>query len=438
MTAIADETSGIEAIGTDRLVADQARRDALRFLALREVAHSKSERVPGQLLQEIDQAVAAPASISARLFRLPHMRQWCLTLQEFLAHNLDSSGVLERMTIHSLELRRLRLAAALADGNPENGTYELLVQPSSFIHLPGTGLALRFTSDRTEQVVGVRVHDCRIAHSDILRTQIGRAELWTSDLLVRRPGSRAYTFPREDDEQVSKWGERVDALERDVAAWWPDLGAEMPFLLQGIVSVDSPQAETHLSGTFGEVPGTLYLSWTEDRHILHEALVHEMFHTRLNYILDGRDVNVEGSWGYWAPWRYEVRPALAFVHGLYAHYGMALYNHRIACHLEGTPWRHKLATHLVRLAIARAQWDALSQPWGAEHLLTRLVSTLWSDVSDITLARSVELRDQLLTAIAGELGEIARAEREQTSQKLALVAPPVRESLDMLRSSLFE
>jgi len=75
-----------------------------------------------------------------------------------------------------------------------------------------------------------------------------------------------------------------DCLDR-IARYLPELRAEMAFGLQQVVPVGY-DAEKHLSASYREALGTIYLTLHPDPMTMTEAVIHEFQHNKLNAALD--------------------------------------------------------------------------------------------------------------------------------------------------------
>jgi HEXXH motif-containing protein len=80
---------------------------------------------------------------------------------------------------------------------------------------------------------------------------------------------------------VDEWTSALAAALALVERHLPELAVELPPLLREVVPVGY-FAERHLSATYREAVGTLYLSLHPEPLTLAEALVHELQHTKLN------------------------------------------------------------------------------------------------------------------------------------------------------------
>lgn len=411
-TIASDGFSVVGSTAVPDLAARQVERQAIQFLALRQIALERRERVPPYLLHAMDAVMEAPSEteVNQVLFRLPHIRQWCLTLKDFLLFNLGAEGVVHRMEIHAAELDRLLLSASVRTRPKEVHHKSLVIHPSGSVHLPGTGWMGRFVPDAAGQKASIRFEDGKPCFVEALCNRIGFTELWSTDMLVRRPGSRTYTFPVEDDEEIRRWDLLIQDYKEEVAEHWPAFYKELPYLLQGVVAVETPSGETHLSGTFAEVPGAIYLSWADSLEVIKEAITHELFHTRLNLLIDSEffDRSFHGEDLFWAPWRFQVRPTIPFIHGVYAHYGMMLHNHLLSRHRPEKTWRSKLATHLIRLTISEVQWFEALKARSYPQLLLGVMEHVMSEFRQVLRNVQSDLRDELLVAAAGEMGELKK------------------------------
>ena len=109
-------------------------------------------------------------------------------------------------------------------------------------------------------------------------------------------------------KEASAWtaalGEAFALIERHL----PDLRAEMDLYLHQIVPVGW-DAEKHLSASYQEAIGTIYMSLHPSLMTLAEALIHELSHNKLNALFEVDEV-LENAWSplYASPVRPDPRP----------------------------------------------------------------------------------------------------------------------------------
>ncbi|MEP7126639.1 MAG: HEXXH motif-containing putative peptide modification protein [Byssovorax sp.] len=109
-------------------------------------------------------------------------------------------------------------------------------------------------------------------------------------------------------EEASAWtaalAEAFALIERHL----PDLRAEMDLYLHQIVPVGW-DAEKHLSASYQEAIGTIYMSLHPSGMTLAEALIHEFSHNKLNALFEVDEV-LENAWSplYASPVRPDPRP----------------------------------------------------------------------------------------------------------------------------------
>lgn len=138
-------------------------------------------------------------------------------------------------------------------------------------------------------------------------------------LTDNNPLSEFEAHPEKDGNALSLGGKSEDAwldsLRRaltiiDEAT--PELGAEFPLIVQTIVPVGF-EPEKHLSASYAEAIGTIYLSLHPNPLTMAEALVHEYSHNKLNalFALDPLLDN-----GFQPLFRSPVRPDPRPLHGL--------------------------------------------------------------------------------------------------------------------------
>ena len=116
----------------------------------------------------------------------------------------------------------------------------------------------------------------------------------------------------EDDNPIALWEAHPDKLgnalnlgERDAQAWvdsigealaliaeqMPTLYEEMKLFVQRIVPVGYHD-KLHLSASYAEAIGTLYLTLHPQRMVMAEALIHEFSHNKLNALFEVDEVLV--------------------------------------------------------------------------------------------------------------------------------------------------
>lgn len=108
----------------------------------------------------------------------------------------------------------------------------------------------------------------------------------------------------EAKEWTSALGEAFALIDRHL----PDLRAEMDLFIHQIVPVGW-DAEKHLSASYQEAIGTIYMSLHPSAMTLAEALIHEFSHNKLNALFEIDEV-LENAWTplYASPVRPDPRP----------------------------------------------------------------------------------------------------------------------------------
>ena len=121
-------------------------------------------------------------------------------------------------------------------------------------------------------------------------------------------------------------------IEAGIPVWY----AELPEALHRIVPVGF-EAERHLSASFREAPGVIYMSLHPDPLTMAEAIVHETQHTKLNSMtwLDPILLNGQSHLTV-SPIRPDLRPLMGVLMAVHAfvpvaamHYGLAARDHAI-------------------------------------------------------------------------------------------------------------
>jgi HEXXH motif-containing protein len=179
----------------------------------------------------------------------------------------------------------------------------------------------------------------------------GGVQLATDD---NNPLSLAEAHPDKSGNAVDLGGVTVETWVASlrgafelVASFLPDLRAEMELFLAQIVPV-GVDAEKHLSASYREAIGTIYLTLHPHRLTMTEALIHEFQHNKLNTLFELDDVLENAFFPlYPSPVRPDPRPLHGVLLAVHAFLPVArLYEQMMA---KG----HPLAAH----ASFRARYD---------------------------------------------------------------------------------
>jgi len=87
------------------------------------------------------------------------------------------------------------------------------------------------------------------------------------------------------DHSCEEWVSSLRGCLDRIAMYLPELRAEMALGLQQVVPVGY-DAEKHLSASYREALGTIYLTLHPDPMTMTEAVIHEFQHNKLNAALD--------------------------------------------------------------------------------------------------------------------------------------------------------
>jgi HEXXH motif-containing protein len=126
------------------------------------------------------------------------------------------------------------------------------------------------------------------------------------------------------------WAAALHAAVTLVAGTLPDWASELPLLLRRAVPVGF-QPERHLSASYREAPGLVYLSLHPSPLTLAEAIVHECQHGKLNLLSHVDEVlhNARSTWTE-SPVRPDLRPILGVLLAAHAFVPVAALHARAA------------------------------------------------------------------------------------------------------------
>jgi len=146
---------------------------------------------------------------------------------------------------------------------------------------------------------------------------------------------------------ASEWATALAAALDPIARHLPELRAEMDLFVAQIVPVGW-DPEKHLSASYQEIIGTLYLTLHPSRMTLSEALIHEFSHNKLNALFE-IDAVLENAWTplYTSPVRPDPRPLHGVLLAVHAFLPVArLYERMIAAgdpEAQSQPFRARFA-----------------------------------------------------------------------------------------------
>jgi HEXXH motif-containing protein len=146
---------------------------------------------------------------------------------------------------------------------------------------------------------------------------------------------------------TSALGEAVGRIER----YLPEIGAEMQLFVAQIVPVGWHE-QRHLSASYQEVVGTIYMTLHPSQMTLTEALIHEFSHNKINALFD-LDPLLSNAWSplYTSPVRPDPRPLHGVLLAVHAFLPVArLYEKMIAA---GAPEAESAAFHERYAAIRK-------------------------------------------------------------------------------------
>jgi len=144
------------------------------------------------------------------------------------------------------------------------------------------------------QVVSVSTRDAVVAGTDPLLESCGRKLHGGLTLVLEdnNPIAQREAHPDKSGNALNLGARSIDVWVRTldealtlIEAQQPTLFAELQLYIQRIVPVGF-DAEQHLSASYAEAIGTVYLSLHPSAMVMAEALIHEFSHNKLNALFD--------------------------------------------------------------------------------------------------------------------------------------------------------
>jgi len=278
---------------------------ALAFRNLQRMLQAELRRDPAR----VRRALLNPDALPGLLCLVSGGWPAAEAIDEAVPHLLGALGTLPEALIWPGPVRRL-LAPS------EHGPVALeLPTPARSLLIDPSGLAIETESGREDLTVG----DDRWVPAG---APLGGGVLALRDTnplfaLEAHPDKEGNALDLGGRE-VSEWCQELDAALQIVATALPDWAAELPMVLQRAVPVGF-EPQRHLSASYREAPGRIYLTLHPSRLTLAEAIVHECQHGKLN-LLTWLDPVLRNGHTHWtpSPVRPDLRPLMGVLLAVHA------------------------------------------------------------------------------------------------------------------------
>ncbi len=193
----------------------------------------------------------------------------------------------------------------------------VLVDPHRGIHVPLHGVKQVTFGDAIVVDGEVREPERGAFHDvdgDIVLCTIDNNPLRDLEAHPDKDGNAMNLGGRDAQEWVASLREALAIVERAL----PDFRAEIDLLLQQVVPVGF-DAESHLSASYRESLGTIYVSLHPNPLTMAEALIHEVSHNKLNALLELDPVLNNGyTETFTSPVRPDPRPLMGVLLAVHA------------------------------------------------------------------------------------------------------------------------
>ncbi len=303
-----------------------AREEALALVKLGRAAAS-SKPLMGALLAALRRPTVAGPLRCLRSRSLPGRQAVFVELTAQLCFALALSGVLpEPVRLPRAPTRLLSIPARLALAIEPGATG--LVFENGRVTVERGGTASRVDLAAPASAPGVVVE--RPYHA--LSGEIVLAVADNNPLaLVEAHPDKSGNAIDLGGHPVSEWTAALGTAFDRIGRHLPDLRAEMDLHLSQVVPVGW-DPEKHLSASYQEILGTVYLTLHPNQMTLSEALIHEFSHNKLNALFELDEV-LENAWSplYSSPVRPDPRPLHGVLLAVHAFQPVArLYEQMIA------------------------------------------------------------------------------------------------------------
>ncbi len=293
--------------------------------------------VSEQVLPIVRSAVEGRSGALLRAMRRPHVHGLlnCM-LRSLLEGSVEEGKRLARafqfQLATDLAFDRVLNKEVVWPGSPP---VETLMSTAHRVHRPlGDSVCVSFDEGIATLADG---DDVRVVRSgDGAERYVGVAELQTLTLVDNNPISDFEAHPDKEGNQLScgdaepgAWASSLDEALARVARYLPDLRAEMDLLLQQFVPVGTDE-RAHLSASYRELIGHVYLTLHPRNMTMTEAVIHEYQHNKINMLFH-LDAVMENAFHplYPSPVRPDPRPLHGVLLAAHAFVPVAELYHRM-------------------------------------------------------------------------------------------------------------
>lgn len=291
-------------------------------------------------LQQLQQSSETTLQI---IFTQPEMYRWMNQLDRLVTLR---PLPIENLQTHLSALARSTTSALILDRRA--GSTLLPFDENGCCSLPGCRIILHKRMDDANRIQRCNITDdgLSIASTDggnflfctfeqldtniALPTWLHRSvrsrgiTVYHEDPLLLETDGGNYTYEIMDMTNQARWQDILESsfhfLEEVLAKGYEEVIAH----IRVIIPVVPPKQDSHTSGTSAALPGAIYLSYSDDRLMMAESLIHEYGHNKLNVLLktDPLVTNALSGPHVYSPWKPVPRPLLGILHGICAFQGV--------------------------------------------------------------------------------------------------------------------
>jgi HEXXH motif-containing protein len=264
--------------------------------ALTMLARAALQSAPGPLMSALRRPTVGGLLRCLRSEGLPDRERVFVELTALLAFELALAGALpEPVRLPRAPARLLSIPARLAVAIPEDARG--IVFENGRVTVERRGGPQRIDLETAEHLYHPISGDVVLALAD-------NNPLASMEAHPDKSGNALDLGGRDPAEWTTRLAEAFAPIERHL----PELRGEMELYVAQVVPVGW-DAEAHLSASYQEIIGTIYLTLHPSRMTLAEALIHEFSHNKLNALFELDEV-LENAWSplYTSPIRPDPRP----------------------------------------------------------------------------------------------------------------------------------
>ena len=223
----------------------------------------------------------------------PSFSLWCDTLSQLLSRNADINLPEFHLGSHLEDLSRFALASVIIEKG--NTAINVRLDINGRLILPVIGKFAEFGKEKACENILIRSHFGKIIYQNTTIPLKCLAKIENGIVLndldtTMRRCPEVFTFTELNIEEANLWRQSIDEACKIIKGTDSKCEREISKTIKVIIPIGASENEVHESSSLPQAFGAIYLSYTNRRDALVEALIHEYFHNRFNALMESERI----------------------------------------------------------------------------------------------------------------------------------------------------